>query len=65
MNRIAKLKETLIGWLICAAIIAFVWFMISAIIFAFRHPWMTDMERLLHTPEAFMLKMVAYKDARP
>jgi hypothetical protein len=47
------------------ALIFFVLYLIlTSWIFAFRHPWATDMERLIHLGDALMLKKVSYSEMR-
>lgn len=41
------------------------WLVISNIVFAFRHPWATDIERLLYTKSALLFKKVPYSEMRP
>ena len=38
---------------------------VSLVVFSFRHPWMTDTERFVHTIDALMWRVVPYHDARP
>lgn len=45
-------------------ILSVVYLLISTWIFAFRHPWTTDMERLIHIGDALMFKKVSYKEMR-
>ena len=42
----------------------FVYFMVANTVFAFRHPWATDMERFIHVGDALMFKKVSYKEMR-
>lgn len=41
-----------------------VYLIISSWTFAFRHPWATDMERLVHFGDALMFKKISYKEMR-
>ena len=41
-----------------------VYLILTSWIFAFRHPWATDMERLIHIGDALMLKKVSYSEMR-
>ena len=61
-----KTKTSNILFFIAAAIgvAAVLWLMLSLMIFAFRHPWATDMERFLHIPDAVMLKKIPYEEMR-
>jgi len=42
----------------------FIYFIIANIVFAFRHPWTTDMERFLHVGDALMFNKLSYKEMR-
>ncbi len=42
----------------------FVYFMVANTVFAFRHPWATDMERFLHVGDALMFNKISYKEMR-
>jgi hypothetical protein len=33
-------------------------------VFAFRHPWSTDMERFIHIGDALMFNKISYKEMR-
>jgi hypothetical protein len=37
---------------------------IASIVFAFRHPWATDMERFIHIGDALMFNKISYKEMR-
>lgn len=39
--------------------------LIAQIVFSFRHPWMTDTERLLNFHKALLFQRVEYQEARP
>ena len=41
-----------------------VYLILTSWIFAFRHPWATDMERLIHIGDALMFKKVSYSEMR-
>jgi hypothetical protein len=41
-----------------------VYLIIASFTFAFRHPWATDMERLIHIGDALMFKKISYKEMR-
>ena len=34
------------------------WFLVAEIVFAFRHPWATDTQRLVHTPDALLFRKI-------
>lgn len=38
---------------------------LACAVFAFRHPWMTQTERILHLPTAVRFGTVPYQEARP
>ena len=61
-NRITNLLKTKI---VPYTLIFFVVYLIlTSWIFAFRHPWATDMERLIYIGDALMLKKVSYSEMR-
>lgn len=61
-NRITDLLKTK---LVPYTLIFFVVYLIlTSWIFAFRHPWTTDMERLIHIGDALMLNKVSYSEMR-
>ena len=61
-NRITNLLKTKI---VPYTLIFFVVYLIlTSWIFAFRHPWATDMERLIHIGDALMFKKVSYSEMR-
>jgi len=33
-------------------------------VFAFRHPWATDMERFIHIGDALVFKKISYQEMR-
>ena len=41
-----------------------VYLIIASFTFAFRHPWATDMDRLIHIGDALMFKKISYKEMR-
>ncbi len=41
-----------------------IYFIIANIVFAFRHPWATDMERFLHIGDAMMYNKISYQEMR-
>ena len=47
-----------------ALIFFVVYLILTSWIFAFRHPWATDMERFIHIGDALMLKKLSYSDMR-
>jgi hypothetical protein len=64
-NRIIKFLTNKFWELIPIITVLFVvYLVISTWIFAFRHPWATDMERLVHIGDALMFKKVSYKEMR-
>jgi hypothetical protein len=40
------------------------YFFIACIVFAFRHPWMTEMERALNIGKAIKFEKVSYEQTR-
>ena len=57
-------KETFYSTAIYLFFGSFAYFMIANTVFAFRHPWATDMERFLHVGDALMFKKISYKEMR-
>ena len=41
-----------------------VYLILTSWIFAFRHPWATDMERFIHIGDALVFKKITYKEMR-
>ena len=61
-NRIINLlKNKIVPYVL---IFFVVYLILTSWIFAFRHPWATDMERLIHISDALMLKKVSYSEMR-
>lgn len=40
------------------------WFMVANVVFAFRHPWATQTERLIHIADAVLFRKVPYSEMR-
>lgn len=51
--------------LLTLAAAALLWLVLSSAIFAFRHPWATDTERLIHIPDALVLRKIPHQQMRP
>lgn len=61
-NRITNLlKNKIVPYVL---IFFVVYLILTSWIFAFRHPWATDMERLIHIGDALMFKKVSYSEMR-
>ena len=60
-NRITNLLNKIVPYVL---IFFVVYLILTSWIFAFRHPWATDMERLIHLGDALMLKKVSYSEMR-
>lgn len=60
-NRITNLLNKIVPY---ALIFFVVYLILTSWIFAFRHPWATDMERLIHIGDALILKKVSYSEMR-
>ena len=64
-NRITEFVKDKLSEVISYTIILFVVYMlVSSWVFAFRHPWATDMERFIHIGDALMFKKISYKEMR-
>jgi hypothetical protein len=46
-------------------ILFFAWWAIASLVFAFRHPWMTETERFVYAIRALTFDTVPYNEARP
>lgn len=55
-------RDELLVWALLAL---FGYVLIAQSVFAFRHPWATDTERLLYFGRALGFGKVDYSDARP
>lgn len=60
-NRITRVYKDI---LYLTIIIGLIHLIIANLVFAFRHPWATDMERFLHIGDALMFNKVSYKEMR-
>ena len=64
-NRITRVcKETFYDNVVYLFVGVFAYFIVANTVFAFRHPWATDMERFLHVGDALMFNKVSYKEMR-
>jgi len=64
-NRITKFLSNKFWELLPATVVIFfIYFLISTWTFAIRHPWATDMERLIHIGDALMFNKISYKEMR-
>ena len=46
------------------ALAAVFWLIVATAVFAFRHPWATDTERLIYLPEAMRFERIKYSEMR-
>ena len=64
-NRITEFVNNKLSEMIPYTIILFiVYLLVSSWVFAFRHPWATDMERFIHIGDALTFKKISYKEMR-
>jgi hypothetical protein len=64
-NRIIEqFKYKLYTALTYLTVVSFIYLIIASIVFAFRHPWATDMERFIHIGDALMFNKISYKEMR-
>ena len=64
-NRTTEFVKDKLSEVIPYTIILFVVYMlVSSWVFAFRHPWATDMERFIHIGDALMFEKISYKEMR-
>ena len=61
---IKQFKHTIYSNSIYLFFAVFTYFIVANTIFAFRHPWATDMERFIHIGDALMFNKVSYKEMR-
>jgi hypothetical protein len=47
------------------AFLGFSYLLVAAIVFEFRHPWMTDTEKSVYGARALTFQAVKYSEARP
>jgi signal peptidase I len=65
LNRIIEqFKYKLYTALTYLTVVSFMYLIITSIVFAFRHPWTTDMERFIHIGDALMFNKISYKEMR-
>jgi len=64
-NRIIKrCKQELESLSIYLLILTAIYIIIANTVFAFRHPWATDMERFIHIGDALVFKKISYQEMR-
>ena len=61
---IEQFKNKLYTALTYLTVVFFIYLIIASIVFAFRHPWTTDMERFIHIGDALMYNKLSYKEMR-
>ena len=65
LNRIIEqFKQQLKSLSIYLLLVTVIYIIIASIVFAFRHPWATDMERFIHIGDALMFDKISYKEMR-
>ena len=65
LNRIIEqFKQQLKSLSIYLLLVTVIYIIIASIVFAFRHPWATDMERFIHIGDALMFNKISYKEIR-
>lgn len=65
LNRIIEqFKYKLYTALTYLTVVFFIYLIIANAVFAFRHPWATDMERFIHIGDALMFNKISYKEMR-
>jgi hypothetical protein len=65
LNRIIEqFKNKLYTALTYLTVVFFIYLIIANAVFAFRHPWATDMERFIHIGDALMFDKISYKEMR-
>jgi hypothetical protein len=65
LNRIIEqFKYKLYTALTYLTVVSFIYLIIASIVFNFRHPWATDMEKFIHIGDALMFNKISYKEMR-
>ena len=65
LNRIIEqFKNKFYTALTYLTVVSFMYLIITSIVFSFRHPWATDMERFIHIGDALMFNKISYKEMR-
>jgi len=65
LNRIIEqFKYKLYTALTYLTVVFFIYLIIANAVFAFRHPWATDMERFIHIGDALMFNKISHKEMR-
>jgi signal peptidase I len=65
LNRIIEqFKYKLYTALDYLTVVSFMYLIIASLVFAFRHPWATDMERFIHIGDVLMFNKISYKEMR-
>ena len=64
-NRIIKrCKQELESLSIYLLMLAVIYLIVANTVFAFRHPWTTDIERLIHIGDALVFEKISYQEMR-
>jgi len=61
INRCKEKLESLSIYLLMGSVI---YLIVSSTVFAFKHPWATDMERFIHIGDALVFKKISYQEMR-
>jgi hypothetical protein len=65
LNRIIKqFKQQLESLSIYLLLVTVIYIIIANVVFAFRHPWATNVERFIHIGDALMFNKISYKEMR-
>jgi hypothetical protein len=65
LNRIIKqFKQQLKSLSIYLLLVTVIYIIIANVVFAFRHPWATNVERFIHIGDALMFNKISYKEMR-
>jgi TRAP-type C4-dicarboxylate transport system permease small subunit len=60
----SKIKQMTLIALMALMFAAVFWLIVATAVFAFRHPWATDTERLIYLPEAMRFERMKYSEMR-
>lgn len=65
LNRIIEqFKYKLYTALTYLTVVFFIYLIIANAVFAFRHPWATNVERFIHIGDTLMFNKISYKEMR-
>jgi hypothetical protein len=60
----SKIKAMTLVTFMAIMFAAVFWLIVATAVFAFRHPWATDTERIIYLPEAMRFERIKYSEMR-